>query len=90
MKLEQTGFITGTETFCTRKSPSFYLTRGYRDPTVPITQYNGPCHVTLYHAYPLGVNHQVTRTFSGDKKLGTPSAHQPTTGTQHPTHKHQK
>ena len=26
--------------------PSFHLSRAYRDPTVPTTQYNGPCHVT--------------------------------------------
>jgi hypothetical protein len=27
---------------------SFYLSRAYRDPTVPTTQYNGLCHVTLW------------------------------------------
>ena len=37
-----------------------------------------------------GVNHQVARTFSGDKKLGTPCAHQPTTGATHPNHRHHK
>ena len=46
--------------------------------------------VTLYHTYPLGVDHQASRTVSGDKKLGTPSAHQPTTGVQHPNHRHHK
>ena len=59
------------------KIPFFVSSRAYRDPTVPITQYNGLCHVTLYHTYPLGVNHQAARTFSGDKKLGTPSAQHP-------------
>jgi hypothetical protein len=71
--LNKLALLTGTETFCTRKPPSFYLTRGYRDPTVPITQYNGPCHVTLYHTYPLGVNRQVARTFQETRNWGLPS-----------------
>ena len=32
---------------------SFYLSRAYRDPTVPTTQYNGPCHVTSPKATPV-------------------------------------
>jgi hypothetical protein len=29
-----------------KNEPFFYRTRAYRDPTVPVTQYNGLCHVT--------------------------------------------
>jgi len=32
---------------------SFYLSRAYLDPTVPTTQYNGPCHVTSPKATPV-------------------------------------
>ena len=34
------------------KLPFFLSSHAYRDPTVPTTQYNGLCHVTLYHTYP--------------------------------------
>ena len=84
MKLEQTALYSVAQTLYTRSL--FLSSRAYRDPTVPITQYNGLCHVTLYHTYPLGVYHQASRTFSGDKKLGTPIAHQPTTVVEHPYH----
>jgi hypothetical protein len=88
--LDKTGFINGNRNLLYPKIHFFLSSRAYRDPTVPITQYNGLCHVTLYHTYPLGVNHQAARTFSGDKKLGTPSAQQPTIGAQHPNHRHHK
>jgi hypothetical protein len=83
-------FINGNKNLLYPQIPFFLSSRAYRDPTVPTTQYNRLCHVTLYHTYPLGVNHQVARTFSGDKKLGTPCAHQPTTGAPHPNHRHHK
>jgi len=63
MKLEQTGFINGNRNLLYPEIPFFLPSRAYRDPTVPITQYNGLCHVTLYHTYPLGVNHQPYRFF---------------------------
>ena len=85
MKLEQTTLYSVAQTLYTRSL--FLSSRAYRDPTVPITQYNGLCHVTLYHTYPLGVDHQASRTFSGDKKLGTPIAHQPTTVVEHAYHR---
>jgi len=73
MKLEQTSFINGTRNLLYPKIPFFLSSRAYRDPTVPITQYNGLCHVTLYHTYPLGVNHQVARTFQETRNWGLPS-----------------
>ena len=64
MKLEQTGFINGNRNLLYPEIPFFLPSRAYRDPTViPITQYNGLCHVTLYHTYPLGVSHQPHRFF---------------------------
>ena len=41
-KLEQTGFITETRNLLYPKISFFLSSRAYRDPTVPITQYNGP------------------------------------------------
>jgi hypothetical protein len=73
MKLEQTGFINGNRNLLYPEIPFFLPSRAYRDPTVPITQYNGLCHVTLYHTYPLGVNHQVARTFQETRNWGLPS-----------------
>jgi hypothetical protein len=46
MELEQTGFINGNRNLLYPKIPFFLSSRAYRDPTVPITQYNGLCHVT--------------------------------------------
>ncbi len=66
---------TGLYSVAKRFVPNlFYRAGAYRDPTVPTTQYDGLCHVTLYHTDPLGVNHQASRTIVGDQKLGTPRA----------------
>jgi hypothetical protein len=46
MKLEQTTFINGNRNLLYPKISFFLSSRVYRDPTVPITQYNGLCHVT--------------------------------------------
>ena len=46
MKLEQTSFINGNKNLLYPQIPFFLSSRAYRDPTVPITQYNGLCHVT--------------------------------------------
>jgi hypothetical protein len=66
------------------KLPFFLSSHAYRDPTVPTTQYNGLCHVTLYHTYPHRSNHQASRKISKPRKLGL-FAHQPPIGLQYTT-----
>ena len=50
---------------------SFYLSRAYRDPTVQTTQYNGLCHVTLYHNYPLWSTIKLQEPSQETRKLVT-------------------
>ena len=56
MKLEQTGFINGNRNLLYPEIPFFLPSRAYRDPTVPITEYNGsPNNVINRHKYWSGV-----------------------------------
>ena len=73
MKLEQTSFINGNKNLLYPKIPFFLSSRAYRDPTVPTTQYNGLCHVTLYHTYPLGSTIKLQEPSQETRNWGLPA-----------------
>ena len=76
--------LTTTDLYWVAKHFFFFVSNPfislvYSDPTVPVTQCNGLCHVTLSHNYPLGAKHQFSRTARKNKKLRAPNTHHPTT-----------
>ena len=70
-------------TVCSTNNLFFISARRNRDPTVPVTQCNGLCHVTLSHTHPgrakTATSHRAPQTHSkkvSNKELKTHITHQ--------------
>jgi hypothetical protein len=73
LEQKQNRLYYGTETFCTRNSLSFYPHERTVTPRYLTTQYNGLCHVTLYHTYPHRSNHQAFKNLLRRQETGDSS-----------------